>query len=112
MLTYPREETVQVNTLNTALLALLLLPWMKEERAHRETLAHIVFVNSRSHLDADITTWTKWSEEGGILPHLSSKENWPRGELSPNYAESKLLLMYATEKICKLALGPDGKCVL
>lgn len=27
---------------------------------------------------------------------------------TPGYANSKLLLMYAIEEICKEALGPDG----
>ncbi|KAH8805422.1 putative short chain dehydrogenase/ reductase [Xylogone sp. PMI_703] len=104
------EETIQINTLNTTLLGLLLLPWMKEERVHRETPAHLVFVSSKSHLDADIASWAKWAKNGGVLRHCSKRENWSSGVLStPSYDNSKLFLMYAVEEICKQALGPDGE---
>lgn len=109
-LMHPREETIQVNTLSTTLLGLLLLQWMKAERKYRKSPAHLVFVNSRSHLDSDITMWSEWAERDGLLRHLSSKEHWSAGAgtgLTPNYENSKLLLMYAIEEICKQALGPD-----
>jgi NAD(P)-dependent dehydrogenase (short-subunit alcohol dehydrogenase family) len=106
------EETLQVNTLSTTLLGLLLLAWMKEERTHRKAPAHIVFVTSRDHLYPDITHWAEWAGQEGILRHFSSKENWPTGlwaTTQPNYANSKLLVMYAIDKISKQALGPNGE---
>lgn len=69
-----------------------------------------MFVNSRDHLDTDITAWAGiTSQNGGLLQYLSDKQNWRSGTLSPNYAESKLMLTYAVEKLCEKAVGPDGK---
>lgn len=108
---YFREQTIQVNTLSTTLLALLLLEWMKEKRPYRNAPAHLVFVSSREHLYPSIKHWDEWGEHEGILRHFSSKENWPAwwSTFEPNYANSKLLLMYAIDGISKQALGPDGK---
>ncbi|KAF3764374.1 putative short chain dehydrogenase/ reductase [Cryphonectria parasitica EP155] len=103
------EEAIQVNTLSTTLLGLLLLPWMKQTGLGREKIPHLVFVTSRDHLDPDITTWAEWPEaHGGILRHLSDAENWPSDYLQPNYAASKLMLTYAVEEISKRATGQDG----
>lgn len=106
-----REQTIQVNALSTILIAWLLLAWMKEGHKTREKPAHMVFVSSRDHLYPDIKHWVKWSEQGGILRHLSSKENYPPlwQTTEPNYANSKLVMMYGVEEICKRALGPDGE---
>ncbi|PYI02921.1 putative short chain dehydrogenase/ reductase [Aspergillus sclerotiicarbonarius CBS 121057] len=100
------EQTIQVNTLSTTLLGLLLLQWMKQPG--RDTKPHLVFVTSRDHLDPDITTWADWSNQDGILRHFSDEKRWPVGQLDPNYANSKLLLTYAVEEICKRAAGPNG----
>ncbi|PWY83795.1 putative short chain dehydrogenase/ reductase [Aspergillus sclerotioniger CBS 115572] len=102
------EQTIQINTLSTTLLGLLLLEWMKHSRRDTTNTPHLVFVTSRDHLDPDITTWTEWSEQPGILRHFSDEDNWPVGQLDPNYAISKLLLTYAVEEICKLAVRRDG----
>ncbi|KAK2828962.1 hypothetical protein FQN49_007230 [Arthroderma sp. PD_2] len=102
------EQTIQVNTLSTTLLGLLLLSWMKQKQNDRGT-SHLVIVTSRDHLDPDITTWAGKSANGGILRHFSSKENWPSGQSLPNYGNSKLMLTYAVEEMCKRAIGQDGK---
>ncbi|KAI1110621.1 hypothetical protein F5Y14DRAFT_345533 [Nemania sp. NC0429] len=106
------EQTVQVNAISTALLGLLLLAWMREGRGARSSPAHMVFVTSRDHLYPDITDWDKWAkQEGGILGHLSSSDNWPAWweTTEPNYAESKLLVMYAVAEISELARGSNGE---
>ncbi|KAI9692845.1 MAG: hypothetical protein M1822_004839 [Bathelium mastoideum] len=105
------ETTIQNNTLSTTLLGLLLVSWMKEERPHRSDLAHLVFVTSRDHLDPDITHWAEWAKEEGILNHFNDHENWPHwlATTEPNYANSKLLVMYAIEEISKQAIGSDGE---
>ncbi|KAI4865536.1 NAD(P)-binding protein [Hypoxylon rubiginosum] len=105
------EQTIQVNALSTILLALLLLPWMKEERARRQSPAHMVFTSSRDHLYPSIKHWPEWAESQGILHHLSDEKNWPSfwATSEPNYANSKLLLMYGVREVVDQALGTDGE---
>ena len=106
-----REDTIQANTLSTALLGILLLRWMKAERRNRQTPAHLVFVSSGRHLTPNISKWPEWEKrDGGILLHFSRASNWPiEGAVDAMYAISKLLLMYVFEEICKLAIGTDGE---
>ncbi|EAW21067.1 putative short chain dehydrogenase/reductase family oxidoreductase [Aspergillus fischeri NRRL 181] len=106
------EQTIQVNTLSTALLGLLLLEWMGQQPNHKSKSVppHIVFVTSRDHLDPDITPWEEYSARpGGLLRFFSEEQNWPRGALDPNYAVSKLALTYAVEKLCERAAEADGR---
>ena len=93
------EETLQVNVLSTALLALLLLPWMKEAGGGK---AHLGFVTSGSHRSVAINGWPK----DDVLGFLSKESNWPKGGM---YGPSKLLEQYAVNEIAKLAVGSDGK---
>ncbi|KXX75539.1 Retinol dehydrogenase 14 [Madurella mycetomatis] len=104
------EKTIQINTISTTLMGLLLLGWMRGARDQRESPAHIVFLSSREHLDPDFDELVGWSQrEEGILRQVCSKDNWPGLlEVEPNYAISKLLLMYTLEEISRLARGPDG----
>jgi NAD(P)-dependent dehydrogenase (short-subunit alcohol dehydrogenase family) len=107
-----RERTVQINTIGTTLLGLLLLSWMREAAGLRKFPAHMVFVSSRDHLYNDVAPLCKWSHEGDhILRQVSSKDNWDGAFFStqPNYNISKLLLMYTIEGISDLARGPDGE---
>ncbi|KAI1173655.1 hypothetical protein F4777DRAFT_557149 [Nemania sp. FL0916] len=106
------ERTIQVNTISTALLGLLLLHWMRDGREQRSEPAHLVFVTSRDHLHPDINALAALAKkEGGALKQVCKKENWPGfyEEMEPNYAVSKLFVMYAIEEISKLARGPDGR---
>ncbi|KAK3385759.1 hypothetical protein B0H63DRAFT_473543 [Podospora didyma] len=105
------EKTIQINTIGSTLMGLLLLGWMRGARALRQSPAHLVFLSSREHLDPDLDELSKWSQkEDGILRQVCSKENWPSHwwDAEPNYANSKLLLMYTIEEISRLAQGPDG----
>lgn len=105
-----REEIIQVNTLSTSLLALLLVPWMKQQRGQRKSPAHVVFVSSGLHMSVDIKPWSTYAEkEGGVLAHYSKEENFEAGLTSPMYNYSKLMLMYALEEVSKMALGQDGE---
>lgn len=110
-LTCRREQTIQVNALSTTLLGILLLDWMKEMRSHRKSLAHLIFVTSRDHLYPDITHWADWAANGGILHHLNREDTWPSiwKTTEPNYANSKLLVMYAIEELCARALDSTGE---
>ncbi|KAH6640324.1 hypothetical protein F5144DRAFT_589822 [Chaetomium tenue] len=105
------EKTIQINTIGTALMGLLLLGWMRGARDQRASPAHLVFVSSRECFDPDVDQLTKWSQqEGGILRQVSSKDNWPSHwwDAEPNYAISKMLLVFAIEEISRLARGADG----
>ncbi|KAF2241167.1 NAD(P)-binding protein [Trematosphaeria pertusa] len=103
------EETIQVNTLSTTLLGLLLLQLMRKRRPRASRKPHLVFVTSRDHIDPDIRDWARWATDDGILRHCSDRQNWPSHQIEPNYANSKLLLTYAVEEICKKAVEPDGR---
>lgn len=107
-----REEIIQVNTLSTSLLALLLVPWMKQQRAQRSAPARAVFVSSGLHMSVDIKPWFTYAEkEGGVLAHYSKEENFQAGLTSPMYNYSKLMLMYALEEVSKMALNENGEYV-
>jgi NAD(P)-dependent dehydrogenase (short-subunit alcohol dehydrogenase family) len=93
------EETIQVNALSTALLGLLLLPWMKEAGRGK---AHLGVVTSGLHRSVAIDEWP----QGDVLGYLSKEENWPRKGM---YASSKLLTQYVVNEIAKLAVGDEGK---
>jgi hypothetical protein len=93
-------------------MGLLLLGWMRGARSLRSSPAHLTFLSSREHLYPDLDQLVKWSQQkDGILRQVCSKDNWPGGfwDAEPNYANSKLLIMYTIEEISRLALGPDGK---
>lgn len=107
-----REMTIQVNTLSTTLLGLLLVEWMKAEQPYRKAPAHLLFVTSRDHLYANIQNWNKLAESGGgLLRHFSDRKHFPAWwqTTTPNYDVSKLLVMFAIQKISRLALGPSGE---
>ncbi|KAL1850436.1 hypothetical protein Daus18300_012914 [Diaporthe australafricana] len=104
------EEIIQVNTLSTSLLALLLVPWMKQQRGHRSAPARVVFVSSGLHMSVDIKPWAEYAKtEGGVLAHYSKEESFEAGLTSPMYNYSKLMLMYALEEVSKMALGKNGE---
>ncbi|KAL2017251.1 hypothetical protein VTK56DRAFT_2363 [Thermocarpiscus australiensis] len=103
------EETIQVNTLSTTLLGLLLLHWMRHNRKGGRKAPHLIFVTSRDHLAPDIGNWAKWANQGGLLQHFSDEQNWPSTAIDPNYATSKLMLTYAVEHICRRARGANGR---
>ncbi|RDW62763.1 hypothetical protein BP5796_11065 [Coleophoma crateriformis] len=97
-------EEIQVNVLATALLALLLLPWLKIAGKGK---AHLGLVTSGLHRDVDING--DFPKEN-VLAYFNKPENRPKPPpRDPMYALSKLLEQYIANEISKLALGPDGK---
>jgi len=96
------EETIQVNVLSTALLGLLLLPWMKEVGKGK---AHLGVVTSGVNKDVDIGG--KWPQKD-ILRFFSKEENRPPG-FNGMYGTSKLLEQYVVNELAKLAVGKDGR---
>ena len=93
------EESIQINVLSTALLGLLLLPWLREGFGERR----LVFVTSGTHRSVAIDGWPRED----VLGYLSRKENWPKEGI---YGTNKLLEQYVVNEIAKLvAVGSEGK---
>ncbi|RHZ55587.1 hypothetical protein CDV55_103963 [Aspergillus turcosus] len=73
-------------------------------RLHRfSSSSLLVFIASRDHLDANITDWPDWAAKEGLLRYFSNRENGPSPDGQANYNNSKLMLMYVVEEICKRA---------
>ncbi len=99
------EETLQVNTLSTILLGLLLLPWMEACRPAGGR-QHLGFVTSGLHTTAKIETDDFPKED--VLRYWSEENHF----LGPGtYALSKLFMMYGVVEIEKLAQWDNGRCV-
>lgn len=94
------EETIQVNAISTALLAILLLPWLKKAGRGK---AHLGLVTSGLHrgVQIDKDTFPKTN----VLEFFKTKENFPKDM----YAVSKLFAQYVALEVAKLACGPDGR---
>jgi NAD(P)-dependent dehydrogenase (short-subunit alcohol dehydrogenase family) len=99
------EETLQVNTLSTISLGLLLLPWMKtcQSSGGRQ---HLGFVSSGLHTTAKIETEDFPKED--VLRYWSEEKHFMG---SGTYALSKLFMMYGVADIVKLAQSDDGRFV-
>jgi NAD(P)-dependent dehydrogenase (short-subunit alcohol dehydrogenase family) len=89
------EESIQVNVLSSALLGLLLLPWMKIAGKGK---AHLGVVTSGRHRDVDVE---KVFPEKDVLEYFNKEENFP----GPNsYPYSKLMQQYVVNELAKLAV--------
>jgi NAD(P)-dependent dehydrogenase (short-subunit alcohol dehydrogenase family) len=100
-----REDTLQVNTLSTALLGVLLLPKLRESSSDSSP-AHLTIVSSGKIgrvREEELPT------EGGLLKNLSSPEG---RSSSKRYGPSKLLGEYVARKIAELTRDPDGRLQL
>ncbi|KAH6722202.1 hypothetical protein BKA61DRAFT_729578 [Leptodontidium sp. MPI-SDFR-AT-0119] len=96
------EETLMVNCLGTALLAILLLPWVKVAGRGR---GHLAVVTSGLHRGVDISPG-KFPQKD-IFTFFNKEENWPKGK-PDMYSVSKLLVQYCVNEIAKLAVDRDG----
>lgn len=92
------EETIQVNFLSTTLLALLLLPKMRQSSSSKWT-PRLSIVAARAH--ATVLEGASWQSAPNMLMELNRKEQF--GKLSDRYSVSKLLVIYAAREIAKLA---------
>ncbi|KAF2830134.1 hypothetical protein CC86DRAFT_345106 [Ophiobolus disseminans] len=88
---YGWEEDLQVNTLSTTLLALLLLPKLRTSKQHTGRIPILEFVNSGLHQNAVVPPDAQ--EEPNVLVYYNKKENFKEGK---QYSFSKVFLMYAT----------------
>jgi NAD(P)-dependent dehydrogenase (short-subunit alcohol dehydrogenase family) len=103
-----REQNIQVNVLSTTLLALLLLPWMRSERANRTSSAHLSIVGSGQHVEPDIEAWKTYiDQDGGVLSHYRESANWPGGNAM--YQTTKLMVQYVVNELSQIAKGEDGR---
>jgi NAD(P)-dependent dehydrogenase (short-subunit alcohol dehydrogenase family) len=98
------EEDLQVNTLSTTLLALLLLPWMRAVKQPGKQ-QHLGIVGSGSHIKVDILV--KDFPKQDVLKYFNDKKHYKGGQVT--YGMSKLLVQYAANEIAKLAVDADGR---
>ena len=105
------ESTIQVNTMGTALLGLLLLPKLKASKAAGKDLPHLVIVASEAHRWLEASDIPDPAEHGGsILRAVSDKPTNGRqwNPLLQN-ARSKLFDVYITRSLAALATQPNGE---
>jgi NAD(P)-dependent dehydrogenase (short-subunit alcohol dehydrogenase family) len=91
---YGWEEDLQVNTLSTTLLAILLLPTLKDSQKYTGKTAILQFVNSGLHKTVAISAETQ--DKPNILAELNRPENY---NSQRRYAYSKLLQRYAAMQL-------------
>ncbi|KAB8229196.1 uncharacterized protein BDW43DRAFT_303314 [Aspergillus alliaceus] len=95
------EETLQVNTLSTSLLAILLLPKLRDG-ASDSTPAHLTVVSSQQFVRVKAA---RLRTEGALLEHL----NDPRRFSGPKqYGISKLLLEYVLKTVADRVRNENG----
>lgn len=103
------EETLQVNTISTTLLALLLLPKLRAAGiAEPKSLPRLVLVSSGKHAsiarEAFPTPLESILQSFNVPPEPITAFDGPR-----QYSISKLLLMYTLEPLAKLATSANGE---
>lgn len=94
---YGWEETLQVNTLSTTLLALLILPKMKASRTADFTPV-LELVSSGRHYAAQLSDAQKTDGTVNVLEDFNKQEGFSSGIL---YRTSKLFLMYAMQSLAQ-----------
>lgn len=100
---YGWEQTLQVNTLSTVLLALLLLPKLRESKSADYTPV-LEFVSSGRHRAAKITDTQKEDSSVRLLEAFNQSGSFSSGR---SYQTSKLFLMYAMQTLAA-ATQPDA----
>lgn len=88
------EEDIQVNTLSTTLLAILLLPKLKQSKQYTGRIPVLEFVNSGLHQKAVVPPEVR--QEPSVLDYYNRKENHKEGR---QYGFSKVFLRYASMKL-------------
>ena len=99
------EETLQVNALSTVLLALLLLPKLRESSSKNfGQTSMLSIVASRAH--QNVKEDAPWTGSENILDALNELAAF--GGFGGRYSVSKLLLVYAVNEIVRMASSPNG----
>jgi len=96
------EEDLQVNTLSTTLLAILLLPKLKQSKQRTGRIPVLEFVNSGLHQNTVVAPEVR--QEASVLDYFNKKEQHKEGV---QYKSSKLFLMYAANKLAKETSSGD-----
>lgn len=103
------EETLQVNVLSTAFLAMLLLPILKEKGSSvgdsGGDSAHLCFVSSGNYASANVQTQAK--EATNLLREFSQPASFAGAEAQ--YSVSKLFGMYAANELAARVAAAAGK---
>ncbi|KAH7141107.1 hypothetical protein EDB81DRAFT_900756 [Dactylonectria macrodidyma] len=99
------EEVLQVNVLSTALLALLLLPKMRQS-VSPAWKPRLSIVAARAH--ASVPEGASWQSAPNLLQELNQESQF--GTPIARYSVSKLLVVYAAREIADLATSTDGQC--
>ena len=99
------EKTLQINTISTALLALLLLPKLSQSRRKEGDLPRLIFVNSILYQCAkrDLLGYSR----GRVLETLNERSPVFAG--IQQYAISKLLALYFMKDLAALTLSQTGE---
>jgi NAD(P)-dependent dehydrogenase (short-subunit alcohol dehydrogenase family) len=96
---YGWEEDLQVNTLSTTLLGILLLPKLKKSKTYTGKIPILQFVNSGAHKTVEIPVGLRAQEPSNILTELNKPDMY-KGAMK-QYASSKLLQRYAAIQLAK-----------
>lgn len=96
------EEDLQVNTLSSVLLAVLLLPKLKQSKDYAGKTPVLEFVNSGLHQSAVVPIDVR--QHPNILNYYNRRENFKEGS---QYKYSKVFLMYATNKLASEISSAD-----
>lgn len=91
---YGWEEDLQVNTMSTTLLAILLLPTLKKSKHITGRIPILEMVNSGLHQRSIVPAETRL--ENHVLEHYNKKEHFKEGT---QYSFSKVFLMYAAQQL-------------
>ncbi len=96
------EEDLQVNTLSSVLLAVLLLPKLKQSKHYTGKIPILQFVNSGLHQNAVVPAEIR--QQQSILEHYNKPENFKEGS---QYKYSKVFLMYAANQLASEISSAD-----
>lgn len=99
---YGFEGDLQINTLSTTLLGILLLPKLKEKKTDTRHIPILEFTNSGLHQSVQINK--EALETSAYLQTYNKSENF---RANHQYSISKLFLMYATNKLAEQVSSGD-----
>lgn len=98
------EMAVQVNVLSTALMAVLLLPMLRDTAAARGKAVHLTFVNSHAH-NMVKKDWYA-SAGGSLLKAANDREKW---DVARSYSMVKLMGMSVMQAVARGAANAPGR---
>lgn len=117
------EIGLQVNVLSTALMALLILPKLRETAAANGTPTHLTFTTSKGYQDAE----ESWLEEGQtLIEQLNSEAGWSDQRhyllvklatmfalqgVADKYSDNQVIINAACPGFCKTDLGRNFSLV-